>query len=369
MYSNDGDDGEMNPYPFSVRHFVVFRLCPSDACSSCDNTAHGQYLMEADDYLQATVQEQAKQFQYMCENCEEECDEDGANCSGCGRLCYLSNNLEANGYVDAVNYLECQALPMANNDDDAAAQGEGDSNDEEGDSNEEEGEINNDDAVDDQSQLDLYIGPRCSNNGGTIQIGLFYDQYCLAPYSERTPEEMLGYNISYIFLSHTYTAGGSNCLSCKEVNQDANANVDGENVDDAIQDVDDDLQDVDDVNEMCETVYEKSAKCESIYGIDGFVQMNRKRDGTYENQVENEFMVCEYIESLMLDSYTEAGEINLQGEQLIIYRGVTSLQMMSFWLLTLAIVSLLVAAFFIQRKIENSCPKLDLSCQGDAHIA
>jgi hypothetical protein len=117
---------------------------------------------------------------------------------------------------------------------------------------------------------------------------------------------MLGYNISYSLLSHTYTAGGGNCLSCKEDIQDENEN---------------DQQDLDDVTEMCESVYQKAAKCESIYGIDGFIQMNQKEGGKYGNQVENEFTVCEYIESLLLDSYTESGEINLKGEQLIIPRG------------------------------------------------
>jgi hypothetical protein len=336
----------LNPYPFAVRHFIIFRLCPTDLCSSCDYTAHGRYLMPAEDYLQMTLQEQVKQFQSMCSSCEEECDEDGGNCYGCGKLCYVYNNLEANGYVDAVDYLECQPLQEMNNDN----------------NNHNNNNANADDAANEQSSLALYIGPRCSNNGGSIGIGLFYDQYCRKPYIDTTPEEMLGYNISYSVLSNTYTAGGNTCLGCKE---------DSTNDDTATDDVvsnDDDQQDVDDVNAMCEAAYLEAAKCESKYGIDGFIQMKRDDGNKYRSHVENEYTVCEYIESLMLDSYTESGEINLKGEQLIIYRGVTPLQWTSFWLVSFSIAALFIIAFFFQRKIENSYPMLDLSCQGDSHM-
>ena len=58
---------------------------------------------------------------------------------------------------------------------------------------------------------------------------------------------------------------------------------------------------------MCEELYSASAKCESKNGITaGFIQTNRE-ERDYENQVENEFMVCNFIESLVLDSYTERG--------------------------------------------------------------
>lgn len=298
--------------------------------------------MEAEEYLQYTAAEQAQQFEYMCASCEEECDEYGGSCSGCGRQCYLQQNLAASGYVDAANYLACQQVNIQNfyYDDDGAAADNQDEAD------------NQDGGDDDGYQLQLYIGPRCSSSGNRILLGLFWDQYCLKPYTEITPEEVLGYNISYSMLQHTLSTDGTNCLSCEEQADDNNAN---------------DEADADYVNEMCEVVYADAAKCESIYGIDAFVQSNRA-DGNQENQVENEFMVCSWIESLLLDSYTETGDINLQGDQLTIYRDVTPLQKTAFSLLVLSVVSLVAAAFFIQRQIERSLPKVDLSCQSDAII-
>ena len=80
-------------------------------------------------------------------------------------------------------------------------------------------------------------------------------------------------------------------------------------------DNDDAADDADDVNQMCENVYNWAAKCESPTGLEsGFVQVNRD-ENDYENQVENEFMACTFINSLIWDSYTESGEINWEAKQ------------------------------------------------------
>ena len=353
MYDDEMAGDEDSQTPLAVRHFAIFRLCPSDECSSC-NSVYGRYVMEVDEYLQATVQEQANQLDYMCQNCDEQCNDDGTGCSGCGMFCYMRDNPEAYGYVDAANYIECQQIEMNNNNnngDDAVA------------AENDEGDQQNED---DGNQFQLYIGPRCSSNGDQITLGLFSDEYCLEPYTELSPEDVLGYNISYQLLSHTYDTNGNNCLSCKEYNENGNDDdANNGNQDDGNNG--NDQQDADDVNEMCERVYGSAAKCESIYGIDGFVQGNRE-DGDYENQVENEFMVCEYINSLLTDSYTETGDINLVGESFNMYRDVTPLQKTTFYLLSFSIVVLMVIAFFIQRQIDRSYPQVDLSCRSEAQL-
>ena len=128
-----------------------------------------------------------------------------------------------------------------------------------------------------------------------------------------------------------------------------------------------DNQDADDVNQMCEEVYNSAAKCESKYGLDGFIQTMRE-DGEYENQVENEFMVCNFIESLIWGSYTETGDINLDGEDEVIIRDITGLQKVAVSLLTLSLIGLFTAAYFTQKRIETSFPKVALSLQTDAQI-
>ncbi|KAG7364599.1 hypothetical protein IV203_037801 [Nitzschia inconspicua] len=330
--------------PLAVRYFVVFRLCPTDECSTC-NSIYGKYVMEVDEYLQATVQEQANQVEYICGNCQEECDEDGRECTGCGIYCSEYQNMEANGYVNAANYLECQQVQMNSN-----------NNDNE-DDNEHGNDAENQQRYDDQIQL--FIGPRCSSNGDRIMLGLFEDEYCLIPYTALSAEDVLGYNISYQLLSHTYDADGTNCLSCKEnVDRDEEANnqADGN-----------DQQDADDVNEMCEQVYNRAAKCESIYGIDGFVQSDRE-DKNLGNQAMNEVVVCEYIDSLLANSYTETGDIVLVGDSVVMFKDVTPLQKTTFWLLSASMVCLMVVAFLLQRQIDRTYPQIDLACQSDVHL-
>ena len=345
MYDDEMAGDEDAETPLATRHFVVFRLCPTDECSTCDSV-YGRYVMEVDEYLQATVQEQANAIENICDNCQEECYEDGSGCSGCGAFCYKYQNLEANGYVDAADYIECQQLQMNNN---------GDEN-----QNEAEGQEN-----DDGNQNQLYIGPRCSSNGDRIMLGLFSDEDCLSPYTDMDVEDALGYQISYQLLAHTYNADGNNCLSCNEniydgFDDDAVAN--GNN-----QQNGNDEQDADDVNEMCERVYGEAAKCESIYGIDAFVQVNRE-ERDYENQVENENVVCAYIDSLLADSYTETGEINLVGDSIMTFKDVTPLQKAAFWLLAISIGGMAILAIYIQRQIDKSYPKVDLACQSETQI-
>jgi hypothetical protein len=118
---------------------------------------------------------------------------------------------------------------------------------------------------------------------------------------------------------------------------------------------------------MCEELYADAAKCESKYGLDGFIQDSRE-EGQYENQVENEFMVCNFIESLIWNSYTETGDINIEGEMDVIIRDMTGLQKGAVSFLMISIVGLLGAAYFLQRKIDTSFPKIDLARQSDATL-
>lgn len=317
MYDDEMAGDEESSSPLVVKHFAIFRLCPSDECDTCAGT-FGRYVTEVEEYLERTVEEQKAGFEYMCENCEQRCDEDDDYCSGCGKLCYQDENLESLGFVDAADYVQCQQLQMDNEDD----------------------------------SLQLYIGPRCSKDGSKVLIGLFSDEDCFDPYTEADPEDYLGFNISYHLLSHTNYDDGSYCLSCKENEADENEQ---------------DKEDTDDANEMCEDIYNTAAKCESNYGLGGFIQTARE-DEYYENQVENEFMVCNFIESLLWNSYTETGDINIEGDLDVIHRDMTKLQKIALTFLSISIIGLLAAVYYIQKRIGVSFPKVQLSFQGDAQF-
>ena len=305
--------------PMALKHFVAFRLCP--ACDSCSSN-YGKYVTDVETYLQYTVENQRRGLEYMCENCAEECEGDA--CTGCGKTCYEIQNMEANGYVDASQYIQCQQLGGNNN------EGEGEQ--------EQGGEQ---DAADDDASA-IYIGPRCSDNGQRIIIGLFSDAYCEEPMSDMTVQEALGgAPLSYHLLGHVGSASSTqSCLSCKE-NGDANDNQNDQN-------------DADDVNEICEGLYDAAAKCETYTGIQyGFMQTARQ-NGQDENQLETEFMSCTFIDSILMNSYTEEGEINVKDPQDEIIRHMTKLQGIVLCLLIPTVGGLLFLIRYYNRKNDEA---------------
>ena len=97
--------------------------------------------------------------------------------------------------------------------------------------------------------------------------------------------------LSHALLKTTYAS--DSCVSCTANQQD------------------------DQVSEMCGQLYEASAKCEKSHGFDnGFSGY----DG-YQNQVANEDVVCDFIESIGAGSYDEYGEIVVIGSNSGYYGG------------------------------------------------
>jgi hypothetical protein len=316
MYDDEIAQDEDSDSPLALKHFVVYRLCPTDSCSSCDKADYGTYTMLVEDYLAYTIENQRQDFENMCASCTESCNDSGEYCSGCGKICYQYENLEASGYIDAADYTQCQQLAVANNDDAAAAN---------------DGEVA---ADDDSAQQLLYIGPRC-NSGNSITIGVFSDANCWDPVDNANVTALLGAKLSYHLLRHTYSSSDPVCLSCKE-------------------EADNDEGDADSVNEMCENLYGAAAKCESETGLEGgFIQMNRD-EGNQENQVDNEFMACTFIKSLIWDSYSETGEINFKAKQDVIIRKVTKKQKVSLSLLFATFGILLGLMYYFQKKINDA---------------
>jgi len=338
------DDEESSGTVFAIKEFVVFRLCPSDSCETC-NANYGEYVLPADEYLLAATERTREDFENFCKICEETCN-NGGYCDECSADCSTYDNLGNNGYVDASNYVQCQQIEMNNND------------------NGEEGDENNDgqNGNDAEGQL-LYIGPRCSSNGSRIYIGLFSDEDCGVPYElpdGQTMADYIGAKLWYRTLENAYAGDAGDCMSCAENNDDANGDENNQN----------DRNDADNVNQMCEEVYSASAKCESKHGITaGFIQTNREEQD-YEKKVENEFLVCNFIESLILDSYTEMGEINIYEEQDVVIRQTTTLQKATLSILSLSIFGILSYSVWLSRAIDVAFPSMDLfACAGEGTMA
>ena len=183
-------------------------------------------------------------------------------------------NMEDNGYIDATEFLECQMVYDPEDD------GKG----------------------------GLYAGPMCASNGSKIKIGLFTDNECNVPDSDKDVDDYLmdgdgaGMKLSHALLKTVYSG---ECISCLQPQEDENANDDAVANDDAAQEEEQEPE----VLEMCEQLYDAAAKCEKTNGFDdGYASY----DG-YANQLAQEEVVCDFVESLKAGSYDESGEIVVNG--------------------------------------------------------
>ena len=294
-YDDELAEDEESSTVLATKRFAIFRLCPTGSCSSC-NYNFGEYLVDLDDYLQATVEYQQELQQDMCDACNEcgqdeeeeaqdEAQEDGqdngeedggrrrrklaVDCDSCADECDKIENMEDNGYFDATNFLECQMIY---------------------------------DPEDDGKDA-LYAGPMCASSGTKIKIGVFTDENCNYVDANKKVDDYLvngdGYQmkLSHALLKTVYSS--DTCVSClveEEEDENNNGNDDGEEKEP-------------EVAEMCQQLYEASAKCEKKHGFDdGYANY----DG-YENQLAQEEVVCDYIKSLEAGTYDNEGEIAIFG--------------------------------------------------------
>jgi len=284
--AEDGDSTTV----LATKRFVIFKLCPTGACDSCTYD-FGEYIVDLEEYLEATVEYQQEMQENMCNACQEcgnweENEENDQNqdederrrlvnrklqnydvdCDSCYDECMKIENMEENGYIDATEFLECQMIYDPEDDGKAA----------------------------------LYAGPMCASSGSKIKIGVFLDEECNVPDYDKDVDDYLmdGDGVS-MKLSHALlkTVYSSDCISCLQVDEDDENGGD------------DDEDEEPEVIEMCEQLYEASAKCEKTNGFDnGYANYNG-----YENQLAQESVVCDFVESLKAGSYDESGEIVVNG--------------------------------------------------------
>eukprot|EP00978_Attheya_sp_CCMP212_P004198 scaffold9117_cov57-Attheya_sp.AAC.2 len=281
-----------------TKRFVMFRLCPNNSCSSC-NSGYGEYLIDMDSYLAATVEYQQGIQEEMCENCYANCqqdqyyeaedeqeeedandgDEDGDedqdederrrltyDCDTCYDECTKIDNMEDNGYIDATEFIECQMIYDPEDDGKSA----------------------------------YYAGAMCGGSGTKIKIGVFDDEECSNPTGKDIEDYLVDGDGVTMKLSHALLKSvySDSCISCLQVD-DEEDNGDG----------DYDNYQADETNELCQALYEEAAKCEQSHGFDtGYSNYEE-----YSNQAEQENLVCKYMSALESGTYDESGEIVIAG--------------------------------------------------------
>lgn len=321
----------------ATKRFVIFKLCPDNDCEACDYN-YGEYLVDMEAYLEASVDYFQEQQEEMCQACEE-CGQNNQNnnngnddqnnrrlvdvdCSSCYDECQKIENMEENGYIDATEFLECQQVYDPEDDGDAG----------------------------------FFAGPMCASSGAKIKIGLFKDEWCSQLVEDGDVEEYLldednggNYKLSHALLKNVYDPEG--CISCEEVDEDDDNNNNG----------DDDKEP--EILDMCEQLYEEAAKCEKLHGFDnGYAEY-----AAYANQLAQEEIVCNYISSLKQGTYSEEGEINVDGGTSVREGGSSTTGLQKFFLCFFIIGTVGLAAYaaFMHYQLTKGA-KADLSRQGGA---
>jgi len=332
----------------ATQRFVIFRLCPAGSCSSC-TSGYGEYVIDMEQYLESAVEYRQAEQEDMCDTCDAQCyynngddaaangddaaaADDGNNgdngdeerrrlttvdCDTCASDCEKIANMESNYYLDATSFVSCQQI--SDQTDDSVA---------------------------------LYAGPLCASQGAKIKIGVFTDQYCMFLDSSKDVENYLtdgngnGMKLSHALLKTTYTT--SDCISCL-------ADYDG----------DDDAGKSSAGNkEVCTTLYEYAAKCESYHGFEG-ISSNNYYDSS--NQLANEELVCDFISSLRGGTYSQDGEIVIGGSKVYTAGGTSTTggQKFALTFFIIGTVGLAVYSAMLHTQLTKG-GKPNLAAQGGA---
>jgi len=335
--NNNNKNGNGVDTILATKRFVVFRMCPS-GCDSCSYN-YGEYIVDMDTYLEATLEFMQQKQENYCQTCNE-CVEKAANgenddavqymcanvdTSSCYDECQNIENMEANGYLDAAQYTGCVKL----------------------------GQNENNGAV-------YYAGAMCASSGTRIKIGVFADEQCSQYVEDADVETYINtyannnnnnngasMKLSYHLLKQTFPEG--ECVaSCLKQNQNNNNN----NGDQAAE-----------VSEVCEQLYEKAGKCESTHGFNnGYIANNN-----YNNQVQNEALVCDFISSVSAGHYDQTGEIVISGGRTTLSGSMSTSggQKFALTFFILGSVGLAGYAALLHQQLTKGA-KADLSRQGGA---
>lgn len=252
-----------------TKRLIRFRLCPTEYCSisssSGCSSGYGDYIIDMISFLEVYFEAVEEQNQYTCQNAYNNCNcqDNGAddynedmcyydcyNAQGVANIC-MDNNPYADdgqgqGRFQIQDYAECKQtnfnnrrLEDAENADqqDAEQDNEQDNEDQQ---QQQQQEQENQNQYYEENAPEYYIGPYCAEQGGSIYLGLFYDDTCTTFVDNKggsyTFKTLTGQELPY----SSKTIITNDCMSCQDNN---NNNNDG-------------------VSEVCGQIYQEAGKCE-----------------------------------------------------------------------------------------------------------
>jgi len=327
-YDDELAEDEEADSVLGVKHFIIFRLCPSGSCSSCSYN-YGEYIIDMESYLEAATEFFAQDREDQCELCNEICEADDyytknlglVDCDTCYSYCASLENMNDNGYMESYEFTECMQVYES---DDGSSQ--------------------------------IFSGAICSNNGKSIKIGAFSHEDCLTRKSGIDIENYLENGASFNNEILEMVTDSSSCVSCVKTDYevpDQNENNNNNNNNNQQEEVE--------LNEMCQELYEMSAKCETKYGFDNYWKYYED----YSNQYIQEDLVCDFISSMKNGNYDEYGEIVISGSKSSGSTGATGGQKFALTFFILSTVGLGVYAASLHNNLTKG-GKPDLSTQGGA---
>lgn len=238
--NNNNKNG--NNVKVSTKRLVRFRLCPSGSCSSDSasgcSSGYGDYLVDLNQFLDTFTEAMMQKEEYDCEQLRESCacgDNDADDDEqACEYNCYTNANMgyciQEEEQFNLQRYTYCGQL-----------------------------EIKNNNRRLEEEKEQLFLGPYCSSQGGSIMLGMFTDDTCSVKYD------------SYYGRDYYYTLVGSGmpysqssivglgCHSCiMQVKQNRRELKNNQYMD----------ENGNYIAPMCYESYFGSAKCEENMGID-----------------------------------------------------------------------------------------------------
>jgi len=248
QWNADADEGE--DVRIATKRLIRFRLCPTQYCDGassggCDS-GYGDYIIDMNTYLQAYLMDLEELHEWTCEYyamkvCD--CDDDDGKDDGfdedeCLNTCYGNNGLdyciEEENDDDAVEFELEEYVECAQFDNGGRRRRRLDGN-----------------------EVEYFIGPYCSDQGGVINLGMFTDDTCTEFADDyagiQTYKGFTGETLPY----SSDSIVGMECIPCEplaEVEEDdGNANQNDGEVE---------------LKEACEQLYQTAGKCEDNLNID-----------------------------------------------------------------------------------------------------
>jgi hypothetical protein len=280
-----------------------------------------------EEFVDSWTEAKLEEKEYACEMIRENCYCDNANDDEvCENQCYTTAGMEecieyeGGEEFQIQEYLECAAIEDQN----------GNNNNNNGNAQQYQDENGNV-----YYYEEVFAGPYCSSNGKAIYLGMFYDEFCSVKADDGMYATMNYYGKDLPFMaSSKQSLVTAECMSCLQVDENANNNNNNNNGDDG-----GDAE----IVQVCQEMYENAGKCEA--------NIEFSNNWQYKNT-----QACEYINSILPKLEQNSKAATGGGGS-----GGGTASVVLAWLFGFTTLALGVYAFLLFRKLRRS--KVNLSDQ------